>query len=417
MIDQTKGVAPQTSPEPQGAAAGVRAKPAESFHAVLTNTNGDTFELPAAWGNYRAAPPPPPAATAAPAEVQIAATDDSWRDGEAMPEPVAAAPAPKAPPPPRYQSNGEPEFHSPQPAAAAPDANKGNVHAFAEGDEPTVWDLVDFINPLQHIPLVNLVYRELTGDKIGALPQIVGGAVLGGPIGAVSAITNVMVQEATGKDLGGHVLAMFNGDSQPPADAPAAPPPRGRIEVVAPAPDAAAAPAPVAAPAVPAAPAHTATTGKFVPFAEAPADMLPTAQAAKGKPTAKFKPAPPRTTQTAPVSASALAAPASAPSPPPEAVKRAAAAQGLADSNHPLINPNPAPAEGDQVATETLSAPTPISPRRRAISASDSAQPQANPANTSDFVNKFMNAMDKYDKASRLAAVPAPPARRRTETE
>jgi hypothetical protein len=28
------------------------------------------------------------------------------------------------------------------------------------------WDFVDIVNPLQHIPVVNTIYRELTGDTV-----------------------------------------------------------------------------------------------------------------------------------------------------------------------------------------------------------------------------------------------------------
>ncbi len=46
-------------------------------------------------------------------------------------------------------------------------------------------DIVDMINPLQHIPVVSNLYQSATGDTIGAIAQIVGGAIFGGPIGAL----------------------------------------------------------------------------------------------------------------------------------------------------------------------------------------------------------------------------------------
>ena len=46
-------------------------------------------------------------------------------------------------------------------------------------------DIVDMINPLQHIPVVSNLYQSATGDTMGSVAQIVGGAIFGGPIGAL----------------------------------------------------------------------------------------------------------------------------------------------------------------------------------------------------------------------------------------
>ena len=73
-------------------------------------------------------------------------------------------------------------------------------------------DLLDMINPLQHIPLVNLAYREITGDDIKPIGKIIGGAVFGGAIGAASSMVNVAVEHETGKDLPAHALAMLRDD-------------------------------------------------------------------------------------------------------------------------------------------------------------------------------------------------------------
>lgn len=73
-------------------------------------------------------------------------------------------------------------------------------------------DLLDLVNPLQHIPIVSNWYRSATGDQIGAVARIVGGVLLGGPIGAVSAVINSAVESETGKDIGEHALALLNGE-------------------------------------------------------------------------------------------------------------------------------------------------------------------------------------------------------------
>ncbi|WP_148207234.1 hypothetical protein [Paramagnetospirillum magneticum] len=96
-------------------------------------------------------------------------------------------------------------------ANSSPDVKQ--LPMFAEGDdEPSFWDLLDVINPLQHIPLVNNVYRELTGDKIGVAARLVGGTLFGGPLGLIASAANCVLEESTGRDAGGHVLALFRDD-------------------------------------------------------------------------------------------------------------------------------------------------------------------------------------------------------------
>ncbi|MEO1091029.1 MAG: hypothetical protein AAFX81_10375 [Pseudomonadota bacterium] len=76
-------------------------------------------------------------------------------------------------------------------------------------------DLLDIVNPLQHLPVVGSVYRARTDDEIGAIPRLLGGTLFGGVLGAVSAAVNLVVQAATGRDLGDIVTAAFMGEPQP----------------------------------------------------------------------------------------------------------------------------------------------------------------------------------------------------------
>lgn len=45
-------------------------------------------------------------------------------------------------------------------------------------------DLLDLVNPLQHIPLLGNLYRRMTGDVLDPAIRVAGGALFGGPIGA-----------------------------------------------------------------------------------------------------------------------------------------------------------------------------------------------------------------------------------------
>jgi len=101
-------------------------------------------------------------------------------------------------------------------AAQTSGPKQGHVGMFAaDDDDPSFWDLVDVINPLQHIPLVNDIYRELSGDKIGMAARLTGGALFGGVIGLVGAAVNGVLEESTGATAGGHVLALFRDDPAP----------------------------------------------------------------------------------------------------------------------------------------------------------------------------------------------------------
>jgi len=78
-------------------------------------------------------------------------------------------------------------------------------------------DVVDIINPLQHLPIVATVYRQMTGDKIGLAPRVIGGAIWGRIGGFVSGLINAVVDWFTGKDIGDHIYsALFGtpGDSE-----------------------------------------------------------------------------------------------------------------------------------------------------------------------------------------------------------
>ena len=55
------------------------------------------------------------------------------------------------------------------------------------------WDFLDIINPLQHIPIVSTIYREITGDTIQPSMRIMGDMLYGGVIGGMASIANAVV--------------------------------------------------------------------------------------------------------------------------------------------------------------------------------------------------------------------------------
>jgi hypothetical protein len=80
------------------------------------------------------------------------------------------------------------------------------------GDSFSFHDLLDTINPLQHIPVISTVYRYLTGDSIGAVPRMLGDALYGGPIGFVTGLAGAVLKQESGKDPGETMIAMVTGD-------------------------------------------------------------------------------------------------------------------------------------------------------------------------------------------------------------
>lgn len=80
-------------------------------------------------------------------------------------------------------------------------------------------DVIDMINPLQHLPVIGMIYRELTGDTIKSFSSIIGGTIFGGPVGAVSSTVNAIVKDRTGRDIAENALAAVGFDVGTPQDA------------------------------------------------------------------------------------------------------------------------------------------------------------------------------------------------------
>ncbi|TNE37359.1 MAG: hypothetical protein EP348_05880 [Alphaproteobacteria bacterium] len=96
-------------------------------------------------------------------------------------------------------------------SAPADTQGKGDSESFGK-DGFGFNDFLDIINPLQHIPGVASVYREITGDEISPGARMIGDTIYGGGIGFVAGLLNSAVEQATGKDIGGNVIALFGGD-------------------------------------------------------------------------------------------------------------------------------------------------------------------------------------------------------------
>jgi len=119
------------------------------------------------------------------------------------------------------------------PAVAAPDARPPAVDSVWGRDGFGFDDLLDVVNPLQHLPGVSQVYRHFSGDEIGMLPRIAGGMLFGGPFGAAGAMVSAGVEAGTGDGPLAYALAALDAGEEA---APPPPPPRRVAEAYAPAP-------------------------------------------------------------------------------------------------------------------------------------------------------------------------------------
>ncbi|MBB3268583.1 hypothetical protein FHW79_006258 [Azospirillum sp. OGB3] len=90
-------------------------------------------------------------------------------------------------------------------------------------------DLLDAVNPLQHLPGVSQVYRHATGDDIGLPARLAGGFLFGGPIGLLGSAAMAAFEAVTGDDPLGHLVTLAEGGAAetttPAKDAPPNAPP------------------------------------------------------------------------------------------------------------------------------------------------------------------------------------------------
>jgi hypothetical protein len=127
------------------------------------------------------------------------------------------------------------------------------------GDHFSFHDILDALNPLQHIPIVSTIYREVTGDTLGNAARVVGDGLYGGVIGVIGGLLDVSVIEATGKDIGQNVMAALTDDDGKTAAPGTSAPVRGGADT---APGPAATSVPTPAPAAQPAPAPAPSDAK-----------------------------------------------------------------------------------------------------------------------------------------------------------
>jgi len=136
----------------------------------------------------------------------------------------------------------------------------GASHIWKNGDF-SFHDVLDTLNPLQHLPVIGTLYRWITGDQPGDIARVFGDGIYGGPLGFATGMLNVAVKEDTGKDPGEMVLSLLSGDD-------------ARVKLGSPSPAAAATTPAAAAAAAPAAPAAMPASAAMATPVAAPVPMM-----------------------------------------------------------------------------------------------------------------------------------------------
>jgi hypothetical protein len=73
-------------------------------------------------------------------------------------------------------------------------------------------DVVDAINPLNHIPIVSDVMKAQTGHHVSTASRLVGGTLLGGPIGFVASLASIIFEEGAGASPAEAAYAAITGE-------------------------------------------------------------------------------------------------------------------------------------------------------------------------------------------------------------
>jgi hypothetical protein len=268
----------------------------------------------------------------------------------------------------------------PSPADSAP-AAPSQTHAWKDGGSLSFHDILDMLNPLQHIPLISTLYRWITGDNPGNVARVVGDGIYGGPIGAASGLLSIAFKEETGKDIGETAIALVTG------------PDKGEVRI------GTATTPPLSTDAAPAAAPVSTVTPTATPAVATTPVLPPAATVAAQAPVPLFR------SLTRPA---ASATPAPAPMSPAEqnfvdqnsALQRSLYGHRAISQDHPVTAPIPLHLTGSALPARTprpLVAPpltrSPVQPGTTVAPIPMSSLPDNPPV---DISQRMMGALDKY---------------------
>lgn len=82
----------------------------------------------------------------------------------------------------------------------------------------TFSDLIDAVNPLNHIPGAAGLFasEDAPVSRVSVASRLIGGALLGGPVGFFASLVNAVFEQETGKGAAETMVAALLGDSPAP---------------------------------------------------------------------------------------------------------------------------------------------------------------------------------------------------------
>ncbi len=287
--------------------------------------------------------------------------------------------------------------------AATPPASSPHPSAWRSPSGFGFHDLLDIVNPLQHLPIIGSIYRWITGDQPGEAAQIAGDALYGGPIGVAFGLIGAATEDKAGHDLGEQALTAMFGNHDQSSTLVAAAAPAAAV----PAPQAAqpaSAPGKAVAGTIQAAATASAATRAPIPLFGG----IAVTQAAPGPATATaaLPDHPPL-----PLPGRAGPALAAAGTPPPNAAQEFVARQAALErqiTNGPRPIPQTAPVPLVLPAGSLPPRPLQLPASTGSAAATVAAPPAAGVGAPVDISQKMLDALDKYMKLEKDREKAAP---------
>ena len=103
-----------------------------------------------------------------------------------------------------------------RPAAVTREEPIFGVRTPGDTDQISADDVVRGLNPLHHIPFVSQVYEAVTGEQGSSVGKLIGGAVLGGPIGFFASLASVVFEQENGKSIMTAMADAITGEDTAP---------------------------------------------------------------------------------------------------------------------------------------------------------------------------------------------------------
>lgn len=89
------------------------------------------------------------------------------------------------------------------------------VYTPGDTDKGSMDDIAKAANPLHYVPFVSQLYESATGNTGSAAMKIMGGAILGGPLGFLAGLASAIFEQETGKTIVASIADAITGDDSP----------------------------------------------------------------------------------------------------------------------------------------------------------------------------------------------------------